>query len=95
MKKDLIKEEFDIDKGVTIDPRDFEVTDELIAKIERNAKMSEVLWDDSFKMMKKVKQFQELSERELFKLRKRGLKRSYKKNRWLLNDVRCVRPSKT
>jgi hypothetical protein len=41
--------------------------------------------------MKRVRQFSDLSERELFKLRKRLLKRSYKMNRHLLNDVRCVR----
>jgi len=41
--------------------------------------------------MKKIRQFSELSERELEKLRKKMLKRSYKENRWLLNDVICVR----
>ena len=44
--------------------------------------------------MKKVRQFSELSEKELFKLRKRILKRSYKKGTWLLNNLRCVRPTK-
>ena len=43
--------------------------------------------------MKKVRQFCELSKKELFKLRKRILKRSYRNGTWLLNDVRCVRPS--
>lgn len=42
--------------------------------------------------MKKVKQFCELSKRELFKLRKKILKRSYKNGTWLLNNVRCVGP---
>lgn len=43
--------------------------------------------------MKKVKQFHELTETERYKLWKRILKRSYKENRWLLNDVVCVRYS--
>lgn len=44
--------------------------------------------------MKKVRQFHELSERELFKLRKKIMKRAYKKNRHLLLNVRCIYPSK-
>jgi len=33
--RDMIQEEIDIDKGITVDPRDWEVTDELIKKIEK------------------------------------------------------------
>jgi len=43
---------------------------------------------------KKIVQFCDLSERERFKLKKRLLKRSYKENRHLLNDVICVRYSR-
>ena len=43
--------------------------------------------------MKRVRQFSELSEKERFKLKKKLLKRSYREGRWLLNNVRCVRPS--
>ena len=38
-----------------------------------------------------MKNFSELSERDLFKLLKKILKRSYKMKRHLLINVRCVR----
>lgn len=45
-------------------------------------------------MSKKIKRFSDLSEKELFKLRKKRLKRSYKEGRCLLENVICVAPSK-
>lgn len=45
------------------------------------------------KKNKKVVQFSELSDYQREQLRKKVLKRSYKRGTWLLNNVRCVRPS--
>ena len=36
--KKLIQEELELDKGVTVDPREFEVTDELIEEIANGKK---------------------------------------------------------
>lgn len=35
MGKKLIQDELELDRGVTVDPREFEVTDELIEKIAK------------------------------------------------------------
>jgi len=55
-------DEIEMDRGVTIDPRDLEVTDELIEKIRSGEIRKEILLDDS------------LSDREKFdKLKKYGV----------------------
>ena len=55
-KRDLIKDEIEMDRGVTIDPVDFQVTPELIAKIERKGRLEE---------MKKILHDETLSDRDI------------------------------
>jgi len=68
-KRDLIKEEIDMDKGVTVNPEDFQVTDELIAKIERREKMKEILHDDKLSEMEKLKKLNLRSLSEVRRLK--------------------------
>lgn len=62
MKRDIVSEDIELDRGVTVDPKDWEVTDELIEKIRRREIMKDILQDDS------------LTEKEKFdKLKKYGV----------------------
>ena len=61
MKRDLVKEEIEMDEGVTLSEDDLFVTDELIRKIERREKLKEILLNEN------------LSDKEKFdKLKKTG-----------------------
>ena len=58
MSADIVADEIEMDRGVTVDPSDWEVTEEVITKIERRGRMKEILHDETLSQKEKFDAFE-------------------------------------